>query len=232
MALRVLVGCPTAEIKAYCLEEYVKGLKALTYANKDLLLVDNSATPDYAARIKALGIPVVTDPPLADVKERIAHSRNVLREKALKEGYDYLLSLEQDVIPPPDVIERLLQHNVKVITGVYFTIYDIDGEAKMRPLVWKQDPTNADNVIFMNEEVKAARGKKADLHEIASSGVGCILIHRSVLEKIKFRVANGTYDDMPFCKDAAANGFKVYADLAIICKHITNINEQILNLPP
>ena len=90
---RVLVGCPTADIKAYCLDEYAAGLKALTYPNKEFLLVDNSATPEYAKRIEKLGIPVVRDTRLEDVKERITHSRNVLRDTVLKEGYDYFLSI-------------------------------------------------------------------------------------------------------------------------------------------
>jgi GT2 family glycosyltransferase len=229
--MRVFVGCPTAALKEYCLQEYVDGLKALTWKDKDFLMVDNSGTPEYAEKIKKLGIPVVHDEPLPDVKERIAHSRNILREKVLKDGYDYFLSLEQDVIPPPDIIERLLSHNKKVITGVYFTVYVMDGMQKMRPLVWKQDTENPDKIVFMNDEVKAARGKTSALSQIAAAGVGCVLIHRSVLEKIKFRVANNTYDDIPFWKDCAANGFERCADLAIVCRHVVDINGQILMLP-
>jgi len=228
---KVLVGCPTAEIKDYCLKEYVDGLKALTYPNKDFLIVDNSQTGAYAEKIKGLGIPVVRDAPLEDVKERIAHSRNVLRDKALKEGYDYFLSLEQDVIPPADVIERLLKASVKVITGVYFTIYTFDGAPKMRPLVWKADPARPGQRMFMNAEVKAAQGKASDVQPISASGVGCILIHRDVFEKIRFRVANDTYDDMPFCDDCVANDFRVYADVALVCKHIVDMNGQKLVLP-
>ncbi len=48
------------------------------------------------------------------------------------------------------------------------------------------------------------------------------MIHRDVLEKVKFRYdltnCEGT-DDIFFCMDARKEGFKIYADTAIKCKH-------------
>ena len=47
------------------------------------------------------------------------------------EDYDYFLSLEQDVIPPKDIIEQMLKSEKKIITGVYFNHNDIGGEIKL-----------------------------------------------------------------------------------------------------
>ena len=52
---------------------------------------------------------------------RIAKSRELLREKALKQGYDYLLCLDQDIIVPPNIIKKLISHNKDIISGLYFT---------------------------------------------------------------------------------------------------------------
>ena len=54
------------------------------------------------------------------MKERIVSSRNKLKEYFLKNDYDYLLSLEQDVVSPKDVIERLMKHDKDICSGLYF----------------------------------------------------------------------------------------------------------------
>ena len=184
---KILIGCPTADEKSYCLKEYLKGLEQLTWQNKEIVIVDNSETDDYIKELRENKINTIKDLRLEDVKERIAHSRNILREKTLSEGFDYFLSLEQDVIPPPDMIEKLLAHGKEAITGVYFTIYQFQGQPKLRPLVWKENPESSSTMIFMNEDVKAATGNQNELTQIKAAGLGCMLIHRRVLEKIKLR---------------------------------------------
>ena len=60
------------------------------------------------------------------------------------------------------------------------------------------------------------------LLKIAVSGLGCILIHRSVLEKIKFRYDKKypSFDDIFFGLDCKENNFGIYADTNIVCKHL------------
>ncbi len=227
---QILIGCPNAVEKRYCLKQYVEGLKQLTWKDKEIFIVDNSPTSEFAEEMQKIELNVARDIRLENVKERIAHSRNIIRDKVLSEGYDYFLSLESDVIPPPDLIERMLAANVPAITGVYFTIYTVNGEPKMRPLVWKAHDDK--QMTFMNEEVKAARGKKREVVPVKASGLGCMLIHRSVLEKIKFRATTESFDDMPFCQDLEKNGFTLYADLTLICKHHVERNGQVYVLPP
>ena len=231
MQPNVLIGCPTAEEKSYCLEPYLQGLRNITWQNKTIVIVDNSQTSQYAEQMRAKGLRVITDLRLEDVKERIAHSRNIIRDIVLSEGYDYFLSLEQDVVPPHDIVERMLASGKHAITGVYFTTYKINNEFKMRPLVWKKG-VNAQIMIFMNEEVRAARGKTSEVVPIVASGLGCMLIHRSVLEKIPFRAIPESFDDMPFCQDLAKKGIQLYADLTIVCKHLVQVEGQVLMLPP
>ena len=118
---KVLVGCPTSNYKEYCLKEYAEAVKSLTYPNYNILLIDNSKDDIYLKKINGIGLPAKKGPWFEGALKRIITSRNILREEILEKGYDYLLSLEQDVISPKDIIERLLRHKKQVISAIYFT---------------------------------------------------------------------------------------------------------------
>lgn len=216
MSARILVGCPTSLHKTYCLHAYAEGIRHLTYPFLDILLVDNSEDPSYTQHIKQEGLPVIRGPSLPHAKERIVASRNLLRERFLQGGYDYLFSLEQDVIPPADILERLLAHGKKIISGVVFTRFEMNGEHRIKPLLWGSTERQ-DEMRFMDAEV-AAPG----LYSIRACGLGCLLIHRDVLEKIPFRLLpdRSTFDDIPFCRDCVDAGFDLYADTSVKCQHL------------
>ncbi len=223
---RVLVGCPTYEGYDYCLADYVRGVKNLTYKHYDAVLADNSKGDEYAKKIKEGGLGVVRGPHLSNVFERIVTSRNLLREKVLNERYDYFLSLEQDVIPPPHIIEQLMGHQKDIVSGIYFKVYDIkvkdrDGFVKDKkaalPLIFTFDEDPAKMNVCYPKDIE---GNK--FFQIRACGLGGVLIHRRVLEKVKFRYDpnKNTFDDMHFCHDAIENGFEIWADASIKCKHL------------
>jgi len=213
---RVLVGCPTSEHKNYALKEYAIGIKSLSYGNFDVLIADNSENDGYINKIKELKLPVVKGPYSEFAKQRIVDSRNILRERVLNENYDYFLSLEQDVIPPKDVIQRLLSHGKEIVSGVYFTYPVSNKGSALTPLLWKKDGKDA--IKFLSEkEISANR-----LIEVAACGLGCVLIHKDVLKKIKFRHDKKFegFDDIWFGYDTFNAGFKIFADTSIKCKHL------------
>lgn len=214
---KVLVGCPTSFHKAYCLSDYATAVKSLTYKNHDLLLVDNSPTEDYCKRIKALGLPVIKDAYQEHARDRIVQSRNILRQKMLDGGYDYFFSLEQDVIPPPDVVERLLVHKKDIVSGVYFTKYIIEGKERVKPLLWGFVEGKPNKIRFLDDEVE-----KPQFIRIKAAGLGCILISRKVLKEIPFGLEKetNTFDDIVFCKQAAEKKFELFADTSIKCRHL------------
>ena len=62
-----------------------------------------------------------------------------------------------------------------------------------------------------------------NLLKIDYCGLGCVLIHRKVLEKVKFRYDTNegvATDDIFFCIDAREKGFKIYLDTEVKCKHL------------
>lgn len=225
---KVLVGCPTSNHKEYCLKEYAEAVKNLTYPNYEVLIVDNSKEDSYIKKIKEKGLDIVKGPWFEGARKRIYESRNMLRKKALEEGYDYLFSLEQDVVPPGNVIEKLLERNKKIVSGVYYspgTIFinrKFDG--KIMPLAWvEKDDRNTGAIrILRPNEVEEPK-----LMKIKVCGMGCVLIHREVLEKVKFRCDEffGSFDDIWFCRDAKHHDFGVYLDTRIKCKHLVEKRE-------
>ncbi|MFH1210842.1 MAG: glycosyltransferase family A protein [archaeon] len=213
---KVLVGCPTSDHKEYCLKQYADAVKGLTYKNKDILLVDNSENDDYLEKIKKEGLPAIKGPYYEGARDRIVSSRNILREKAIWE-YDYFLSLEQDVIPPKDIIERLLQHDKEIITGVYFANnVGPTGKVALIPLAYKlTDEKTLSMTPLSEEEVFTDQ-----LMQIVSCGLGCVLIKKNVLEKIRFRYEQNSFDDRWFCIDAYNLKIPIFVDTSVRCKHL------------
>ena len=219
MQPKVLVGCPTHKVKEYCLKDYSKIVKSLTYSNYDVLLVDNTKGNSYYKKIKEENIPVVKGPYYEGAMDRIVASRNILREEVLKGNYDYFLSLEQDVVPPKNIIESLLKHNKKVISAVYFNFRIANNERKPMPMLcFKPKNEKKDIMYYLPEEYIF---QKPALYKIFASGLGCLLIHRDVLEKIKFRHGDEGFDDVWFSKDCRENNIDIFADTSLKCDHIT-----------
>lgn len=215
---KVLIGCPTCDLYEYSLQRYVDAVKEIDYDNFDLVLVDNSKNSDYVKKIEKLGIKVIKGPYYENVKQRIVDSRNLLSEYAIQHDYDYFLSLEQDVLPPKNVIQQLLSRDEYIVSGVYFAYNINNGVRLLTPLLWKGVGKN--EVMYLSEdEVFDDR-----FFSVAACGLGCVLIKIEVLKFIKFRYEDSEpcFDDMFFCLDASTKGYSIYADTSIKCVHLIN----------
>ena len=215
MNQKILVGCPTWEGKKYCLKEYAEALKKLTYTNFDVLIIDNSRESQYAGMIEALGFKVIRDEWHDKARDRIISSRNKIREYALENGYDYLFSLEQDVIPESDVIQNLLCHQKKIVSAIVFNNQPIGNKLELLPMAYVEHPVDPTGLWYLPKQDL----EKAQLIELKACSLSCVLIHRDVLEKIKFRYEGG-FDDMMFSLDSINAGFKIYADTSVVPKHL------------
>ena len=245
--MKVLVGSPVSKHHAYCTPQYLEAIANLSYGNFDVLLVDNSDTEDWCNEIKSkYKVPIVRhgyDRPT--VKEKMVASRNYLRDYALKNGYDYLMDIDQDVIPPKDIIERLLQHKKDFVTGIYYNYFTQAGkniktsvaytwftkqeekEILANPDLQRTNPNLYAALVNKNQdfsklmrpinEREIAGGK---LLHIRACGSGCMLVGRKALE-IPFRDNyEGGFDDVLFCFDLQEKGFELFADCSVICEHL------------
>jgi GT2 family glycosyltransferase len=213
--MKVLVGGPVSDMHEYCFDDLVKSRKSLTYKNHDLLFVDNSQTDRFYKRIKEAGLPVQRIEYKDKARDRMIECRNILREHTLKNGYDYFLNLDQDIMPPDNIIERLLAHNEKIVTAIYFNPLSLPtGEIKLRPVIGFIE---GKKLRFLKPE-----DMNKGLREVDVCGSGCIMMHREVLEKLEFRYDKGSagFDDVMFVHDAKKNGYKVYVDTSLVVKHL------------
>jgi cellulose synthase/poly-beta-1,6-N-acetylglucosamine synthase-like glycosyltransferase len=222
---KILVACPTADVKDYCFNEWVDNVKSFTYPNYDIYVCDNSVERQYYAdkkkeletedeffrmgRVNPLIYP--------DFKYALAKSHDNCRTMALKGDYDYLLHLESDVFPPVNVIERLLDARKKVVGAMYhielgekstLMIQHLEefGEAKRE--TYNLGETDLD---FVDGSVK----------KIFSCGLGCVLIHKSVLKEVPFRYEEGApvHPDSFFFADLDMKDISAYVDTSIYCEH-------------
>jgi len=220
MEPRILIGCPTHESMKYALRHYLEGIKKIDYFNYELILADNSKTDDYAKYIKAmineLGVKgrVIKDAWMEKPKDRLVHSRNLIREICLKEKFDYFLSLEQDIVIEPDDLGKLLAHKKDIVAALVINYIDSpSGKRVLAPMVYM--PVEQDKMRYITtKEIESGK-----LFEIKASHLACTLIHRNVLEKISFRYEKA-FDDVIFCRDAISKGFKIYCDTSIRPMHM------------
>lgn len=106
----VLVAAPTYRGKRYCLVHYIEAYNDFAYPNRDLLLVDNTGDEGkYAAWMaKEFGIGVRHIEPEAEFEDTFTRCWQIITEHAVEHMYGWVLSLEQDVIGPPLLIDTLL----------------------------------------------------------------------------------------------------------------------------
>ena len=228
--MKILIGCPTYKIYKDRIGLWLKSVKQIIDNSKheiDYLLVDNSKEDEFFNWLKSKNVNVIKADYSPDVRERVVNSRNILREKALKEGYDYFFSLEQDILPEKGVIEKLLAHDKKIIGCYYSKLVDLTlkekktGEIKKVTievaLIWMPDKDNK----LKRALPKNVKGK--GLMKIGGFGVGCVLISREVLEKIEFRYEKDkkAFDDMFFCADAKNLGYNLFLDSDIRVAHLS-----------
>lgn len=126
----------------------------------------------------------------------------------------HVYNLDADVLPPPGTLQRLLDHDMPIVAGVYPT-HTNDKDT------WS---------VKLNGSGWCPRSSvvPSKLCEATVIGGSTVLIKREVLEKMDppwFRASygpNGDYvekEDEYFSRIARAAGYKLMVDWTIICKH-------------
>ncbi len=205
---RILVGTPTTDAKEYALARYLYAIKHIDYPNYDIVLVDNSKTPEFAQLMANHGVTVVRSPYMENPRDQLIAARNMLRKIAIDGGYDYFLSLESDVIAPPDIIQQLLQHNKEYVTIVMDNyILRADKVEKMR-VVRRAFPDLPNKYYDLTDE----EVNEGPLITIDRSHLGCTLISTNLLKQVEFRHDEWQYDDYLLCDDLRKLGVTLFCD--------------------
>jgi glycosyltransferase involved in cell wall biosynthesis/GT2 family glycosyltransferase len=148
---------------------------------------------------------------------QIAQIRNLIAEWA--KNYDYLLSVDSDIVLPQDALVKMLSANKDIVSGLY--IQRIPNTHTLE--VYMDIPNGGVNNIPIDQI------NNLSLVEIAACGFGCCLISGEVFRKMAYPhfVYKDALDhkhtvseDIYFCLKARAAGFTIWADSSIKCEHI------------
>jgi len=152
----------------------------------------------------------------------VEHSRGRISFKFLQnDHFTHLFFLDDDVIAPDGVIEKLLAHDLPIVSASY-PLYI---KQRIHTCGFHPGSEGGDNPIL--------KGKKG-LIEANTIGLGACLIKKEVIKKVLaypcYRVVfKGDYevkrtDDTTFCNFARYAGYKIYIDTDIICDHIKKVS--------
>lgn len=152
------------------------------------------------------------------------HARNSACRICLDNGFDWLFFLDSDVIPPSDAVYRLMAHQYPVISGMYC----------------RRSPPHGVPVMIKNGQWHQ-RFTPGEVVDVDLVGAGCLLIHRSVLERLPpsdaprgkhwfdWRVdmqglvpqGEALSEDFTFCVNVKRHlGITTKVDTSIACRHV------------
>lgn len=226
---KILIAAPTSDKKDYCFDEWADNVLSFTYPNSTILLVDNSHNEEYYYKILDKGISCLHVKPEGNAVNYITDCQNIIRHYAIEGGYDYLFSLESDVIPRSDIIIQLLHHRKRVVSAPYFVKYK-GGD----PSICMTDPLvqHFGKYSYMHTQMvgtqKGMSRLTGELIKVFGCGIGCSLIHVDVLRQIEFRSEIGSnerrmdrsvFSDSLFYLDCAKAKIPVYLETSMLVTH-------------
>lgn len=147
-----------------------------------------------------------------------ARARNLIAQECLDYGFDAVLTVDSDVVVPPDALRLLAEGDCPVVLGTYPRRGETAGSEVFLP--GRRDFTDENRVSFAD----MPRGR----FPAKGGGLGCALIRRGAFEALArpwFRYVQ--YDsgavlseDNYFCCEAAKAGLGIEADGRVRCGHV------------
>jgi GT2 family glycosyltransferase len=139
------------------------------------------------------------------------YGRNILAKRAIDQGAEWLLFIDDDHVFPDDLLLRLLAHELPIVGALY-----VQRQPPFRPLAYSARLENRYEFLDLTKH------GPNDLVEVAALGTGGMLIRSEVLHEMPFPwfehgVAS---EDLIFCDKARALGFPVHVDLGCRMGHM------------
>ena len=152
------------------------------------------------------------------VKHYIVHGRKVaaayndIVREFMKDGADFLLTVEDDTFPPADALVKLMKHMAdgKRVVGAWYP--------KRQDAVYEGSP-----IVIGNNGKRGHLEADGEVHEVYTIPMGCTLYSAEVFYKIEypyFETTDCLTQDSFFSQKLRDAGYKLYCDTSIRCKHI------------
>lgn len=143
------------------------------------------------------------------------NARNTLAKLVLENGHDWLWFMDDDHVFDPEMLNRLLAHDLPLVTPICLT-----RQAPFRPVQYTEKNPEADKVYLpVPLDVMKQTG---GLVELEAGGCAGMLIRREVLEAIEppWFIHADRSEDIIFVEKAKEAGFKLVCDLTCRLGHI------------
>ena len=193
----------------------------------------NLEVPDSVHYMKLAGLPW-------------GEARTMAANECLNGGFQWLFQLDADIVLPKNTLTKLMGHQLPIVAGLYHQRFPTWNGAisDYQPCMFKE-VVGDDGKIGMKALTEYQPG---DLVEADYVGAGCLLIHRSVFERMlqagikRFfewtmhadsePQGSGRSEDFEFCSRARQVGFRAFVDTSIVCSHETVAQVNVKGLVP
>lgn len=153
----------------------------------------------------------------------IESNRNQIVLDFMKTDCEWLVQLDDDVVPPQNYLDLLI-YNKDIISGVCYAYR----QEAIVPLILKK---NKKDGLWIDKDCNPREG----LIEVDSMGTGSIIVNRRVFENKKMSKhpfqsvwnKDGTRkkgQDLYFCEKAKKEGFKIWCHLGYKSSHIVTVD--------
>jgi len=145
----------------------------------------------------------------------ISTNRNMISERALEVGAEWVWYVDDDHLFQPDALMRLLARDVDIVSGLYL----------QRRIPYTPHRYNREEATGALWPMPLLPGDSG-MSEALATGAGCLLVKTAVLRKMEppywrlGQMAPDVWgDDFDFCRRARAAGFKIWCDLDVWADH-------------
>jgi len=168
----------------------------------------------------------------------VEKARELIAEKAVECGAKYLWFVDDDTIPPPNAMQKLIYFldnypEYKAVGGIYVTKADVSAP-----------------VCFRGEGKGSFwHWKKGDIFEVTGIGAGCLMIAVDVFKELPkpwftfstvyndqisetTPALDAVSEDIHFCQLVRKAGYKIAGHGDVLCAHYDLHSNKFFYLPP
>lgn len=229
--IKVAIGCVVRN-RAWILPEYLQAIENIPFDNKEYIFLENNSTDETFAILEsfvhlqsALTKKVwmgKTDRPSAPGYRRneyhvngyeyLASLRNLFLLMFYITKADYLLSIDSDIIVPPNILEELLvlADTKTIVAAAISNIPEksLDGFIPGNFMI-----TSSDGVLI-HPPAYPLQGEM----EVDVTGAVCLIPRSAIKDGARYGM-HPQGEDIPFCLQAKQAGYKMMVTFDVQCDH-------------
>ena len=148
-----------------------------------------------------------------------ARARNDIVRMALEGGFDYIFMVDADMYVPKDTLQKLLEYPTEICLGLCPRKNTRVGKT----CIYKIGQINYEDAYTYYDL------PKKDRVMVHGGGLACALIKTDIFKNltypwfryVTYQDGSELSEDLYFCSQAKANGYKIYVDTRVRCGHAT-----------